>query len=234
VYRPTTDPDIVATLSQPASRSLGWRAVGRNVWLLGFTSLVTDMSAEMVASVLPMYLMFHLQLSPAAVGLVEGLHQGGASIARVASGLLADNFRRYKEVAVVGYLTSALCRIGLLLVGSSTGGIAAITLIDRAGKGTRTPARDALISLSAPARGLGAAFGVHRALDTIGAMLGPVLAVALLRWAPARLQRRIRRELLAGVDWRRNPGDVRQESATGCRCRWRTLFLARHPHAAGG
>ena len=161
---------------------MGWTLVGRNVWLLGLTSLVTDVSSEMVTSVLPVYLMFQLHLSPASYGLVEGLQQGGASLARVASGLLTDRFRRYKQVAAGGYLASAFCRIGLLLVGTSPGGIAIITAFDRLGKGARTSPRDALISLRVPPHGLAAAFGVHRTLDTVGAMLGPFLAFALLRW----------------------------------------------------
>ncbi|MGC4080619.1 MAG: MFS transporter [Vicinamibacterales bacterium] len=134
----------------------------------------------MVTSILPAYLVLTLGVSPAIFGLLDGLHQGGASLARLVSGVATDRFRRYRELAVSGYLASALSRAVLLFSGSYAPGLAASTLIDRLGKGIRTAPRDALISLSAPPEGLGVAFGVHRTLDTIGATLGPIVALAVL------------------------------------------------------
>lgn len=158
--------------------------VGRNVLFLGLTSLFTDISSEMVATVLPIYLVFTLGLSPLQFGLVDGLYQGAAALVRVASGVVSDRWRRYKEVAALGYGLSALTRIGFLLAGGVWGALAALVVIDRTGKGIRTSPRDALISLSSAKEGLATAFGVHRALDTAGAMIGPLLAFGLLALAP--------------------------------------------------
>jgi MFS family permease len=176
--------ELRESLSDPTVRTGGWRGFGPNVWFLGLTSLVTDISSEMVTSVFPIYLVLHLQFSPLAFGAVDGLHQGGAALARLASGVLSDRWVRYKELAAVGYFTSAVSRLGLLLVGRSAPGILAVTALDRLGKGIRTSPRDALISLSARHQALASAFGVHRALDTAGALLGPLVAFALLRGMP--------------------------------------------------
>jgi MFS family permease len=154
------------------------------VWVLGLASLITDISSEMVVSILPVYLMFQAQASPAAVGLIEGLYQGSASLVRLASAVVTDRLRRYKELAIAGYAASAFAKLALLLAGTNATGLGAAVLADRIGKGIRTAPRDALISFNATPRGLGAAFGVHRALDTAGAVLGPVVAFALLRQAP--------------------------------------------------
>ena len=158
--------------------------VGRNVVLLGLTSLFTDLSAEMVAAILPLYLVYGLGLSPFQFGVVDGLYQGVTALVRVGGGLAGDRWRRHKEVAAVGYGISAACKLGYLAVGSALGSISSIVVADRVGKGIRTAPRDALISLSATRENLATAFGVHRALDTVGAMLGPLAAFAVLSAAP--------------------------------------------------
>jgi MFS family permease len=137
----------------------------------------------MVISVIPVYLITILRLSPAQFGLIDGLYQGIASIVQLASGLLTDRWRRYKEVAAAGYGLSAACRIGLLTTATGPG-IAWVLILDRLGKGLRTAPRDALISLSVSQQQLGVAFGIHRAMDAMGAMLGPILAFALLALIP--------------------------------------------------
>lgn len=157
--------------------------VARNVVLLGLVSLFTDISSEMVATILPLYLVYTLGFSPLQFGIVDGLQQGAAALVRVAGGFAADRTRRHKEVAVVGYGLSAFARLGLLFV-NSVQSLSAIVFLDRTGKGIRTAPRDALISLSSDRRSLGAAFGVHRALDTAGAMIGPLIAFGLLWLAP--------------------------------------------------
>ena len=169
----------------------GWRATIRrwppvpsNVWHLGFTSLLTDFSSEMVVSVLPAYLFVQLSLSPLAFGALDGLYNGVTAITRWASGIFADRWRRYKEVAAAGYTLSALCRLALLGAGRDLPALAVVIAADRLGKGIRTVPRDALISLSASSRQLGQAFGVHRALDAMGALLGPLGAFALLAVMP--------------------------------------------------
>ena len=157
--------------------------ISRNVWFLGLTSLFTDISSEMVVSILPVYLITFLRLTPVQFGLVDGLYNGVAAVVQLVSGFITDRSQRYKEMAAAGYLASAVCRIGLLLTTAWTG-IAAVLTLDRLGKGIRTAPRDALISLSTPRAALGTAFGVHRALDAAGAMLGPIMAFMMLAWIP--------------------------------------------------
>jgi MFS family permease len=167
-----------------AARSRSPVRVSRNVLFLGLTSLLTDVSSEMVVTVLPVYAVFALGASPLQYGVIDGLYQGAAGIVRVASGIVADKHRRYKELAAVGYGISALCRGAMLVIGGTVGGLSAVILADRLGKGVRTAPRDALISLSSTRRGLATAFGVHRAMDTAGAMLGPLVAFGILLAAP--------------------------------------------------
>jgi MFS family permease len=157
--------------------------IGRNVVFLGLTSLFTDISSEMVVSILPIYLITFLRLTPVQFGLVDGLYNGVAAVVQLISGFMTDRSQRYKEMAGLGYLASAVCRIGLLMTTAWTG-IAAVLTLDRLGKGIRTAPRDALISLSTPREALGTAFGVHRALDAAGAMLGPIIAFVVLAWIP--------------------------------------------------
>lgn len=154
------------------------------VWSLGFTSLFTDISSEMVSSILPIYLLLHLHVSPAVFGLIDGLYQGVALLVRALAGYIGDRWQNHKAVAVAGYGLSAACRIALLGAGSAWAGIAAVVAVDRTAKGIRTAPRDALISLSTPKNELARAFGVHRALDAAGAMLGPLLAFAILAAIP--------------------------------------------------
>lgn len=158
--------------------------VSRTVVLLGLTSLLTDISSEMVVTVLPLYLVYVGGFSPLAFGLIDGLYNGATAIVRLASGFVGDRWNRHKEVAATGYGLSALCKLLLLSVGTAVSAIGAVVLLDRVGKGIRTAPRDAMISLSTPKEQLGTAFGVHRAMDTTGAMLGPLVAFGLLALAP--------------------------------------------------
>jgi MFS family permease len=160
--------------------------IGRTVLLLGATSLLTDVSSEMVSTVLPIYIVFALGATPLQFGIVDGIYQGATAFMRLLAGVAADRKGRHKPVAVAGYAISAVCKLGMLLVGSSLLAISAVVYADRVGKGIRTAPRDALISLTAHPKALGAAFGVHRAMDTAGAMLGPLLAFGLLAAAPRR------------------------------------------------
>ncbi|GAA2824808.1 MFS transporter [Kitasatospora sp. CM 4170] len=168
--------------SRPAGTG---RRVPGTVVALGAVSLVTDVSSEMVTAVLPLYLVLGLGLSPLQFGFLDGLFNGATALVRLLGGRLADRGGgRHRTVAGAGYLLSALSRLGLLLAGGAAGGIAAALAADRLGKGVRTAPRDALITLSAPPDALGRAFGVHRAMDTTGALLGPLVAFAVL-WATA-------------------------------------------------
>jgi MFS family permease len=160
--------------------------VPRNVVLLGLVSMLTDVSSEMVATVLPLYLVFTLGANPLALGAIDGTYRGAAALVQVASGFASDRFRRPKEVAGLGYGISAVGKVALVAAGNTIGGIGAIVAFDRIGKGIRTAPRDALISLSSSKAGLATAFGVHRAMDSAGAMLGPLIAFGILLVAPAR------------------------------------------------
>ncbi|MER7515390.1 MFS transporter [Streptomyces sp. NPDC126499] len=154
------------------------RAVSPTVLALGTVSLVTDVSTEMVTAVLPLYLVVGLGLSPLGFGVLDGVQNGVSALVQLTGGHLADRVRNHKLVAGIGYGLSALCK-PLLLV-PHLGALGAALALDRTGKGLRTAPRDALISLSAPPEHQGRAFGVHRAMDTTGALLGPILAFLVL------------------------------------------------------
>ncbi|MFI6938580.1 MFS transporter [Streptomyces sp. NPDC050418] len=158
--------------------------VASTVFALGTVSLVTDISSEMVTAVLPLYLVLQLGLNPLQFGILDGMYNGVTAFVRLAGGHIADRRRNHKLVAGCGYGLSALCKLGLLLAGGSTAALSATLAADRVGKGIRTAPRDALITLSCDERDLGRAFGVHRAMDTTGALLGPLAAFALL-WVTA-------------------------------------------------
>lgn len=162
----------------------GWRGVGPNVWFLGLTSLLTDVSSEMVTSVLPFYLVVTLGMSPLGFGVVDGLQHGVSALLRLASGALSDRLGCHKAVAAAGYALSAASRLAILGAGANPLALATVVAVDRAGKGVRTSPRDALISLAAPPQALGVAFGIHRSLDAVGAMLGPIVAFVLLARRP--------------------------------------------------
>lgn len=154
------------------------------VYALGVTSLFTDTASEMVTSILPLYLVFALQLSPLQMGLLDAIYQGAAAMARLVGGFMADRWQRHKQVAAAGYGLSAVCKLGWLAAGSSWPALSAVTALDRVGKGIRTAPRDALISLASEPQRVGLAFGVHRAFDSAGALLGPLVAFAILAALP--------------------------------------------------
>jgi MFS family permease len=158
--------------------------VSLNVVLLGLTSLFTDLSQEMVTAVLPLYLTFELRLTPLQFGLVDGLYHGASALVRFVGGLIADRRARYKEVAATGYALSAATKAGLVVAGGAWLPVTGLLFVDRIGKGVRTAPRDALISLSSDPAALGASFGIHRALDTVGALLGPLCAFLMLAYIP--------------------------------------------------
>jgi len=159
------------------------KAVSGTVILLGLTSMFTDVSSEMVAAVLPLFVTSQLALGPLAYGVIDGLYQGVSALVRLVGGFVGDRTRRPKAVAVAGYGLSAVSRLGLLLV-TSGGALAMAVAADRTGKGIRTAPRDALIAASSDQSTFGRAYGVHRALDTAGALGGPVLAFAILAAVP--------------------------------------------------
>jgi Na+/melibiose symporter and related transporters len=145
--------------------------------------MLTDISSESVAAVLPLYVTGALGLSMVAYGFLEGLHQGISAVVRIAAGYTADRSNHPKPVALAGYGLSVVARIGLLFVQGFTG-ITAIVGVDRIGKGIRTAPRDAMIQESSQPEHLARSFGLHRMLDTIGATIGPLLAFVVLLFVP--------------------------------------------------
>jgi MFS family permease len=180
-----------AGVGADAGAGAGWR-VPANVWGLGVTSLLTDISSEMIVSVLPAYLVLTAGFAPLLLGVATSLHEGGPLLVTWIGGWAADRSGRRKLTAACGYALSAVCRLGWLLLparilpGRAVSELALLIVSDRMGKAIRTAPRDALISLSVRPAQLATAFGVHRALDAAGAAAGPVLAFTLLWHFPRR------------------------------------------------
>ena len=152
---------------------------------LGYTSLFTDISSEMVNSLLPAWLVLHLHMSPLQYGVIDGIYSGlSVALLSLLAGYLADRGGRQKEVALFGYALSGLCKLLLLGVAATWGWIALVMGVDRAGKGIRAAPRDALISLNSDPAAYAMAFSVHRAMDACGSLLGPITAFALLTLLP--------------------------------------------------
>ena len=172
-------------LRRPSAKQVA--QVNPVVWKLGSTSFLTDISAEMVSSALPAYLVLYLRLSPLEYGAIDGLYNGlSVALVGLAAAFWADRTGRLKHLAVAGYGTSAVCKLLLLAAGGLWGWILAIVWLDRTGKGIRTAPRDAIISLASSPSQLATSFAVHRALDAGGSLLGPLVAFALLWWLPTR------------------------------------------------
>lgn len=158
----------------------GFRALPRTVWLLGFTSLFMDASSELVHSLLPLFLVAGLGASVTTVGLIDGIAEATASITKIFSGALSDWLAHRKWLAVFGYGLSAITKPLFPLAG----GVAAVLVarfFDRLGKGIRGAPRDALVADVTPPTARGAAYGLRQGLDTVGAVIGPLLAV-LFMW----------------------------------------------------
>ena len=161
------------------------------IWMLGFVSLLMDLSSEMVHSLLPLFMATVLGASALTIGLIEGAAEATALMVRVFSGALSDWLGRRKGLALLGYAMGALSKPLFALAGGpgfgAGSGLATVVtarLIDRLGKGIRGAPRDALVADIAPPELRGAAFGLRQSLDTVGAFAGPLLAVALmLLWA---------------------------------------------------
>ena len=155
------------------------RQIPKGVWVLGFVSLLMDISSEMVHSLLPMFMVTVLGTSAFTVGIIEGLAESTALIVKVFSGALSDYLGKRKGLAVFGYALGALTK-PLFAVASGTGMVVTARLLDRVGKGIRGAPRDALVADITPSHMRGAAFGLRQALDTVGAFAGPLIAVGLM------------------------------------------------------
>ena len=149
------------------------------IWMLGMVSLFMDIASEMIHSLLPLFMVDLLGTSALMVGIVEGLAESIALIVKVFSGALSDHLGKRKGLALFGYALGALSK-PLFALASTMDVVLSARLIDRVGKGIRGAPRDALVAEIAPPSLRGAAFGLRQSLDTVGAFLGPLLAVALM------------------------------------------------------
>ncbi len=169
-----------ATTSQKARL----RSLPRNVWAVSLTSFFMDISSEMVINILPLFLSNVLGVKTNVIGLIEGIAEATASLLKVFSGWLSDKLRARKWLAVAGYGLSSLAK-PFFYIANSWGVVAGVRWADRVGKGIRTAPRDALVADSIDERHRGLAFGLHRAADTGGAMLGLVIALVVV-WLAQR------------------------------------------------
>lgn len=185
MYISLTNAPLPKNTKKPRVR--GARTVSSTVITLGFVSMLTDISSESVAAVLPLYITGVLGLSTIAFGVLDGLYQGVSALVRIAGGYASDRIDQPKWVAFVGYALAAVARVGLLF-GSGFAALSAVVTADRIGKGIRTAPRDALITATSEPENLGASFGVHRMLDNIGAALGPLIAFVILLVIPDGFQ----------------------------------------------
>jgi len=150
----------------------------RTVFALGWVSFFMDVSSEMIYPLIPVFLA-SLGVGGLAIGFVAGLSETTASFFRVISGFLSDRLKKRKGAIILGYALSTLAR-PILALSSSWGHVLGFRLVDRAGKGVRTPPRDALIVEASSSDRYGRSFGIQRAMDTAGAVLGPILATGIL------------------------------------------------------
>ncbi len=163
----------------PPAMQRSLRQIPAGVWVLGFVSMLMDISSEMIHSLLPMFMVTTLGTSVLAVGLIDGLAESTALIVKVFSGALSDYLGRRKGLAVLGYALGAVSK-PLFALASGLGVVVFARLLDRVGKGVRGAPRDALVADITPEHMRGAAFGLRQSLDTAGAFAGPLIAVALM------------------------------------------------------
>ncbi len=166
--------------STPSSRGI-YRMLPRSIWALGFVSLLMDTSSELVHSLLPILMTTVLGASMLTVGIIEGIAEATASILKVFSGVMSDYIRKRKWLVVLGYALAAITK-PVFPLASTIGWVFGARFVDRIGKGIRGAPRDALVADIVAPRMRGAAYGLRQALDSVGAFLGPLLAVAFMIW----------------------------------------------------
>ena len=153
--------------------------IPKNVWALGIVSLLMDLSSEMILSILPIFLVTGLGVSVLTLGLIEGFAEGAASVIKAFSGMLSDYLKKRKILIVIGYGLSTLTKPFFALASTATW-IFAARFVDRLGKGIRGAPRDSLIADSTSTKIRGAAYSLRQSLDTLGALLGPIIAIIIL------------------------------------------------------
>src|SRR5467141_994453 len=155
--------------------------IPRGVWMLGFVSMLMDISSETIHALLPVYLVTVLGTSMVTVGFIEGIAEATASITKIFSGALSDWLGKRKLLAAMGYGLAAFTK-PVFPLAPTVGWLVAARFVDRIGKGIRGAPRDALISDISPVQARGASFGLRQSLDTVGAFVGPLLAIGLMWW----------------------------------------------------
>lgn len=163
------------------SKSAIYRALPRSIWVLGLGSMFMDMSSELVHSLLPIFMTTVLGASMVAVGIIEGVAEATAATTKLFSGAISDYLRRRKLLVVLGYTLSAITK-PVFPLATTIEWVFAARFVDRIGKGIRGAPRDALVADIAPRQLRGAAYGLRQALDTVGAFLGPLLALLFMAW----------------------------------------------------
>ena len=216
-------------------------ALNRTVLALSFTSFFTDISSEMVAAVIPLFLTTQLGFTPFLFGAFQAAYEIANAVLRVLGGIIADRTKKPKQTAAAGYGISTASRIGLLAATVASAPVVPFLLIDRLGKGLRTGPRDAMISLSTPEKSWGTAFGFHRTLDAAGAMIGPLLAFGILLALPGSFTSIFTFSVAFGLlgfavitTWVRNPRikgaqpasqtDLKDDSTSSTRALLRSLY----------
>lgn len=154
----------------------------RNIIFLGLISFFMDISSEMVYPIIPLYLTAAFGVTPALVGIIEGIAESTASLLKVFSGYITDKYNKKKPNAFMGYATGFLYKLALLFA-TSWMGILVARVADRLGKGIRTTPRDVMVKESAESGGTGKAFGIHKALDMVGSAIGILLSISIIETA---------------------------------------------------
>jgi MFS family permease len=165
----------------------GKPAIPRTVWALGLVSLFMDLSSELIHALLPIYLVSTMGMSVVALGILEGAAEATAMIVKVFSGAISDWLGRRKGLLLLGYGLAAFTK-PLFPLASTPAVVVTARLLDRVGKGIRGAPRDALVADVAPPEIRGACFGLRQSMDTVGAFLGPMLAIALMLWFEDRIR----------------------------------------------
>jgi len=169
-------------IAESAASARGFcRKLPKSIWVLGFVSLLMDASSELVHSLLPIFMTTVLGSSMITIGIIEGFAEGAAAITKVFSGAISDYFGKRKVLAVIGYALGALTK-PVFPLATTIGWVFGARFVDRIGKGIRGAPRDALVADIAPPQLRGAAYGLRQSLDSVGAFIGPLLAIVFMMW----------------------------------------------------
>ncbi|MFN0126578.1 MAG: MFS transporter [Verrucomicrobiales bacterium] len=174
-------PSPPSNLGSVSSAARVYRTLPRGIWALGFVSLFMDISSELVHSLLPIFMTTVLGASMVTVGIIEGIAEATAAVTKVLSGAVSDYFRKRKFLVLLGYGLGAITK-PVFPLATTIWWVFGARFVDRIGKGIRGAPRDALLADIAPPRLRGAAYGLRQSLDSVGAFVGPLLAVAFMIW----------------------------------------------------